>query len=164
MIAGPVAALAVGAAFFVISDHSASYYRGGAALFCFAVAAAFCAIETLPARPPARALSSRPLLWIRTISYGLYLWHWPLVQWLSDPDLIVYSRFRQLVEVSLTFVFAAASFYLVERPIRRGRLPCVCSSSQRLALVTPIVFALVTSLSLATVRVKPHSIETQVSD
>ncbi len=164
MIAGPVAALAVGAAFFVVSDHSASYYRGGAALFCVAVAVGLWAIETLPDGPVARALSWRPVVWVGTISYGLYLWHWPLVQWLRDPDLIVNSRVRQLVEVSLAFVIAAASFYLVERPIRRGRLPWVGWSGRRLALVTPVVFALVAGLSLAAVRVKPHSIEAQVGD
>ena len=71
---------------------------------------------------PSRALSWRPVAWIGMISYGIYLWHWPILLWLHPSrargaDAVV----RSVLAAGLTVGVAAASFYLVERPIRQGR-------------------------------------------
>lgn len=67
-----------------------------------------------------RALSTRVLVWIGLISYPLYLWHWPL---------IVFSRIaaggtpsvelRVLVVVA-SILLAAATYRVVELPLRFG--------------------------------------------
>ena len=65
-------------------DQSASWlYQGG-----FALHAACAAIVIVAARvdgPLARALAWRPLAGLGLISYGVYLFHWPIFLWLS-PD------------------------------------------------------------------------------
>jgi len=66
-------------------------------------------------------LSSRPLVWIGLISFPLYLWHWPL---LSFSHLMQGSM--PSVEIRLATVFAsvllsAATYYLVEKPIRTNQ-------------------------------------------
>jgi peptidoglycan/LPS O-acetylase OafA/YrhL len=54
-----------------------------------------------------RWLGVRPLVWAGTISYGLYLWHWTLLTLLPNA----------VVATALTFVFAAASWHYLEKPI-----------------------------------------------
>ena len=69
-------------------------------------------------------LRSRPLAWLGLISYGLYLWHWFVLQtvqvdWLGWP--LRQGNWFLLLCLSLPVVIgaAAASWYLVERPILR---------------------------------------------
>jgi hypothetical protein len=70
----------------------------------------------------ARVLSVRPLVGLGLISYGVYLWHWPIRVWvdtestgLSDPALFV-------VRSALTLGVSLASYRFIERPIRCGDL------------------------------------------
>jgi peptidoglycan/LPS O-acetylase OafA/YrhL len=63
-------------------------------------------------------LSSRPLVWVGLISYGLYLWHWPLLSLAhiaagQDP-----SRMARIGLVIASVALATATYQLVERPIR----------------------------------------------
>jgi peptidoglycan/LPS O-acetylase OafA/YrhL len=64
-----------------------------------------------------RLLSFRPLVWIGTISYGLYLWHALLlrVEWV-DGGL---SGIWRIAAVLLAVVAAALSYRYVEKPILR---------------------------------------------
>ena len=64
------------------------------------------------------ALAWRPLVALGLISYGVYLWHWPIFLWLQGPDASVLA---QLTAVAVTVVVATASYVAVERPVRRGR-------------------------------------------
>ncbi|WP_394833051.1 acyltransferase [Pendulispora rubella] len=69
----------------------------------------------------ARALSFRPLTWVGTVSYGVYLWHWPIDVWLT-PERIAAGRWLPLVQMALTFGIAIVSYWYLEQPIRQGRL------------------------------------------
>ncbi|MCK9896071.1 acyltransferase [Frankia sp. AgB32] len=69
-----------------------------------------------------RALAASPLVWLGRISYGFYLWHFPVVaHW--GPDLTdAFGRWPAVLAVAVISVaLAAASYYLLERPIQRGR-------------------------------------------
>ncbi len=69
----------------------------------------------------ARVLSLPPLRYLGQISYGVYLYHWPI--FLATRD-IAYADNRPalfLTRVVLTLGVAALSFHFVETPIRRGR-------------------------------------------
>lgn len=59
----------------------------------------------------ARWLELAPVVWVGKISYGLYLWHYVLLR----SDLSVW------LALPLTLLLAAASWYLVEEPIRKWR-------------------------------------------
>lgn len=70
------------------------------------------------------ALDARPLRWIGERSYGLYLWHWPLLVLLvaavqgTAPEAGV-PVWVGLVTLALTVVIAEASYRFLETPVRR---------------------------------------------
>ncbi len=70
----------------------------------------------------ARALSWRVLRWLGTISYGVYLWHWPVNVFLTSERAHVEGPTLQLVRILLTLGIALVSYYGLERPIRRHGL------------------------------------------
>ncbi len=63
-----------------------------------------------------------PLRWLGTISYGLYLWHFPICL-AFDRAMRHSSRWLVVpVEIAASIVVAAASYRFVEEPIRRQRV------------------------------------------
>jgi peptidoglycan/LPS O-acetylase OafA/YrhL len=70
------------------------------------------------ASPVARALSVTPLVKAGRISYGLYLWHYPVFMLVAaQPSLPGLTA--GAAKVVFTFAVALASWYLVERPALR---------------------------------------------
>lgn len=68
----------------------------------------------------ARALAFRPLVWVGTISYGLYLWHWPVNVFLTAERLQVHGLRLHAIQFAVTFAIAIVSYRYLEQPIRRG--------------------------------------------
>ncbi|TWT34627.1 acyltransferase family protein [Blastopirellula retiformator] len=67
---------------------------------------------------PAKAMATRPLVFVGLISYSLYLWHWPLFAfyryWLGDPGIVV-----AVAVLAASFALAVLSWRFVETPIRQ---------------------------------------------
>jgi peptidoglycan/LPS O-acetylase OafA/YrhL len=170
--AGVLALGAVVIAYATIGDGESFMYRGGFLLFAVTVAAVIAA-AVHPTGPVRRLLSLAVLVWIGRISYGLYLWHWP-VQLIVDSERTGISGVPlDLVRVGLTVALAAASYYLVELPIRsgatlRGRvaLPSAVAGVAAVAVALVVATASATSPSPAfaapspgaTITVKPPSL------
>jgi peptidoglycan/LPS O-acetylase OafA/YrhL len=76
---------------------------------------------TSPSMRAGRILHLRPLQWIGTRSYAIYLWHWPVFA-LTRPRLDVQIDGWPLLaaRLLLTAVAAELSWRLVERPFRTG--------------------------------------------
>lgn len=70
-----------------------------------------------------RSLAARPLVGLGTVSYGLYLWHVPLLLWLRGHGLLPLSPLPALaVVLPLSLALATASWLLVEKPaLQLGR-------------------------------------------
>lgn len=81
-------------------------------------ATGFAALVAAVACPAvARWVGARPLAALGTASYGLYLWHVPLILWLRSEGLLPSDVLPALaVVLPLSLAFAAASWLLVERP------------------------------------------------
>ena len=119
-IAAVVAAVVMIDAWHVATGTSARYYHGGSA--AYAVLACVVIAGALQPGPVRTALSSRPLAWIGRVSYGLYLFHWPLIVWLVPTRVHgLHGLPLNVVRLAATFVAATVSFYLIERPIRERR-------------------------------------------
>jgi len=68
---------------------------------------------------PPRVLAARPVAWTGHISYGVYLWHVPLLVFLRAHGALPLSVVGALVViVPLTFAIATASWYGIERPLQ----------------------------------------------
>jgi peptidoglycan/LPS O-acetylase OafA/YrhL len=107
-------------AFMATTDRDAWLYHGGFLLFAVATAFVIVAIVQPATSPVGKVLEIRPVRWVGMISYGLYLWHWPVQVALSEPRTGLDGWDLALVRLAATFGIATLSFYLVERPIRHG--------------------------------------------
>jgi peptidoglycan/LPS O-acetylase OafA/YrhL len=96
-------------------------YRGGFLMAAIVGALLIAAATRAPERSVLRRLLSwPPLRAVGVISYGLYLWHWPVYVVLDPTRTSMQGTALLLVRVTVTFVLATASYLYVERPIRRG--------------------------------------------
>jgi peptidoglycan/LPS O-acetylase OafA/YrhL len=103
------------------SDESPWLYHGG-----FIVVSLLCAVivwAVADTDGPLRWLGARPLVWIGTRSYAIYLWHWPVIVFVGAPMGLELARpALAALQVALTLLLAELSFRVVERPIRRSAL------------------------------------------
>ncbi|QOD92983.1 MULTISPECIES: acyltransferase family protein [Microcella] len=68
----------------------------------------------------ARLSSLRPVLWVGGISYGVYLWHWPLIHF-TPGQLDQIGLAPKIVIVVLALALASATKIWVEDPVRFSR-------------------------------------------
>jgi peptidoglycan/LPS O-acetylase OafA/YrhL len=95
-------------------------YRGGLTLLAGAVAAGLAYLVAAPRGWGARVLSVPPLVWLGRISYGVYLWHWPLFGLLTADRTGLPADALTAVRLAAAVLVAAVTFYLVELPVRRA--------------------------------------------
>jgi peptidoglycan/LPS O-acetylase OafA/YrhL len=125
---GPLTLLAVvgagatGWLWHAASEDAPWMYAGGLTLAALATAAVLAHVVVSPGAPMARFLSLPPLVQLGRISYGVYLWHWPLFVFVTA-DATGLSRWPLLVVRLLgTLTVALLSYHLIEQPIRHGAL------------------------------------------
>jgi len=117
-VLGTAAAAVVLAAVFRVNDRDGWLYVGG--LPAFALVTALLVAATVSRTPVAAVLAAPPLVAIGRISYGLYLWHWP-VQVVLTPERTGLDRpVLDVVRVAVTFAAATTSYVLLERRVRRA--------------------------------------------
>jgi peptidoglycan/LPS O-acetylase OafA/YrhL len=106
-----------------LDGSSSTLYRGGF-LVCGLAATAIIAAAVHPQRGPiARALSFRPLCALGLISYGVYLYHWP-IDVTFDAKRVGFNGWPLFAfQTTLTILIAIVSYRFIERPIRRGAAP-----------------------------------------
>lgn len=94
-------------------------YEGGLTLYAF-LSALLILAAILPAGPIPRLLALDPIRHLGRISYGVYLYHWPVFLWIrQETDLAIWPRF--VLSVAITLTMAELSFRFLETPIREGR-------------------------------------------
>ena len=117
-----LAGLAGVVAFFLVAhDGTGSpwLYRGGFFLVALASAALVAASSSEHRGPLQRVLALAPLVALGRISYGVYLWHWPVYVWLWPSRVDLDGTPLLLVRLAVTGVVAVLSYVLLEQPIRR---------------------------------------------
>jgi len=101
-------------------DDSTLLYRGGFLVLALAVAVVIAAAVQPGAGVVGRVLSLPPLRGLGLISYGVYLWHWPVYLMLT-PARVGWNDYPLLaLRVAATLAIAIVSYRFLEMPIRRG--------------------------------------------
>jgi peptidoglycan/LPS O-acetylase OafA/YrhL len=120
---GLVGAAVVGTMLVATPDTASWMYRGGYLLVAVAGAAVIAAVVQ-PRRNVVRAaLSPMPLRAVGKISYGLYLWHWPVFLTMTEARTGQSGTPLLLARLAVTTGLALVSYFLVEMPVRRGAWP-----------------------------------------
>lgn len=97
-------------------------FRGGFVLCAVLAAVVVADVRQLRPGPLGSVLAAPPLRWLGTISYGLYLWHWPVFVYCTAARTGLTGAALDGARVGLTLAVATASYFVVERPLRRRRL------------------------------------------
>lgn len=102
------------------NEYDAFLYRGGL-LFFSLVTTVVVAVLAHPASRLSKLFALQPLRWFGVISYGMYLWHYPVIVWTSPPvntdgpDILL-----ALWQIVACIVLSALNWLFIEEPIRHG--------------------------------------------
>jgi peptidoglycan/LPS O-acetylase OafA/YrhL len=143
-------------AFIALHDYSQATYRGGFLVLAICAAVLLAAIVH-PRCSLGRLFSLRVPRWIGERSYGIYLWHWPVLAF-TRPGVDVHMARGPLalIQAAITVTIAEVSYHFIEQPIRTGALRRVTLRVPRfaaqphtpLALTTGAVAALLALVAL----------------
>lgn len=105
-----------------VGEYDAFLYRGGMVVLSLAAAAVVAAMAH-PASRLARIIGCKPLQWFGARSYGIYLYHYPVIA-LSTPAAQIdeFHPLRALIQVLASIALAELSWRYVEEPVRHGAL------------------------------------------
>jgi peptidoglycan/LPS O-acetylase OafA/YrhL/lysophospholipase L1-like esterase len=120
------------------NQYDSFIYEGGMVLLSFTTAFLVLALAWRSAVIANWILECKPLKWIGIRSYGIYLWHYPVILFMNsnvNTGGIHYGKV--ILELTLTFLLAAISYRFVEKPIRQGNFRFRVKNS--LAIATSIV-------------------------
>ncbi len=137
-----VAVVFLGVAWSMTDLQTGLIYSGGLAACGLAVTAVIASATHPEPMVVNRVLSFAPLRWLGLISYGLYLYHWPIYLYLDHERTGLSSWPLLGLQTFVALDVAVLSYFLLERPIRYGAL-----KGWSAELAAPIA-AVVTALAL----------------
>ena len=115
----PGALVVLGVCVVVFPSSSGPAYEGALPLIAVVSGALLVGLQV--EGPVRRALSASPLVGLGKISYGVYLYHWPIFV-LVDADRTGWATVPlTVVRLVLTLALAIISHALLEQPVRRAR-------------------------------------------
>jgi peptidoglycan/LPS O-acetylase OafA/YrhL len=122
-------------------DHS-QYYHGLFTGVALMVGVLIVRLLVSPSRLGSLLLESAPLVGVGRISYGLYLFHVPVIRWLNPAGLGWRYPGMTLLVVGLTLASALLSYFCIERPCLRlkdrlGRRTLSAPAENVCSAVTP---------------------------
>ena len=130
-----------------VPQDAAWLYKGGFTFYAL-ISATLITAAILPVGPVAWLLAWSPLRHLGRISYGVYLYHWPVFLALREKAHIDHWSLL-LIGGSITIVLAELSYRFLEMPIRRGQ-PIFRVRPIRIAPFAAVGIAVVAVLLTAT--------------
>lgn len=105
-----------------MDGFSAFPYYGGV-LLASLLSAVLIAVLAHPKSMIAKAAAIKPLTWIGKRSYGMYLWHYPIILLMNPIGAQEGPNAAYLLlQLAIIFACSAFSFHFVENPIRKGAI------------------------------------------
>ena len=155
----------------VVADGA--LFRGGFLITALATLAVIAAV-THRRTVIGRLLGIRPLLWVGTRSYGLYLYHWPIYQVLRQVAGTSLGLGRFVIAMVLTAAVTEASYRLIEMPVRRRQGAATWAAirarqapgARRIVTAVGVVLAALlvfSTVRLATADVELNEIEASIA-
>jgi len=95
------------------------YQYGGYTLVALSIGLILIVLIVWPPKTALSVLRFAPLVWIGRISYGLYLWHWPVLTFIYQKKNVPASVAQLVMVVVLSLLLPAVSYYFVENPFLR---------------------------------------------
>ena len=152
---GALAAVALLWALHAVSGQGAFLYQGGFLLVAVATAGVILLVVVRPRAVVSRILSLGVLGYIGRISYGLYLYHYPLFLMIDNQHTGLTGVALLVARLGATAAVAVASYHLIEMPIRQRRI----LRGWHLVAALPIgVVIVVIALVLSTTASAPSSL------
>lgn len=157
---------------YTTNQYSGFLYLGGMVLASI-LTALLIAVIVHPASRLGKYLGMKPLKWIGVRSYGIYLWHYPIIL-LTNPLVNTEepSIMRSILQIALTFIVAGLSYKFIENPIRRGSIKQFVqkvkagewkikqlSTSKWIVVGTTTLLLLISTVGLAATPINQPSIE-----
>ena len=103
-----------------VDQSSPWLYEGG--LTIYAMLSLLLIVAATTPGPVRRLLSVEPLRQLGRISYGVYLYHWPIFLWLSPERTGLSIGPLFVLRVAVTLAVALVSFRFIEQPVRKGSM------------------------------------------
>lgn len=142
--------------YWVRTPDSAEWIYSGGFLFLALGVAYLIFASTQPGggmtNPIRSGLSFAPLRWLGLISYGIYIYHWPLFMILNSERVHLSGMRLLVVRIIATLGLATLSYLYLEKPIRYGALQRIKFSP----VLLPIT-AVMTLLAMLAVTANAHS-------
>lgn len=143
----------------VTTSDSSWVYAG--LLPVFALVSVVCVMSSLVPGPVRWLLSRAPLVRMGKLSYGAYLYHWPVFTWVNQERMGFGGVGLFALRLAVTAVATVLSSIAFERPIRERRILASRRSFFTAAGSAMIVAAVVPIVALSSVDTRPR-IEAQV--
>lgn len=161
VVAGVIVVL-LAVSWVVGGDHLELLLQGGLPLHSLLSAVLVAVLATssgLADRPgagsglAATALDRRWLVWLGQRSYGIYLWHWPVIVLAEPRWTALPAPVRDVAMIAVSLLLAEVSFRLLEHPVRRRS---GWASGSRASWATLVVSALAIGIAVVAPSGRGH--------
>ncbi|MED1107951.1 acyltransferase family protein [Bacillus paramycoides] len=153
-VVGGTALIIILVMFWKTNQYDPFLYNGGMVLLSIATALLVANLAH-PASRIAQFLRFKPLRWIGVRSYGIYLWHYPILT-LTTPKVNAgdFSPIRAILQFLLILMIAQISWKYIEKPIRQGALRNIQFKNLRLQNVAlGVKLALICAVFVSSIAV-----------
>ncbi|GAC1542362.1 MAG: acyltransferase family protein [Acidimicrobiales bacterium] len=165
-VGGAAGIVGTAAAWTRVSGSSPSLFTGLLPLAYLCAAAVVAAVVVAPVGFVARVLSHRLLCGLGRVSYGVYLWHWPIILVLDHARTGLFGPALLLLRLAATGTATALSWLVIERPVLAlgpMRLPRRWQPALGITVCASVVAGVLLPSSAGAARA-PHRVASRAGD
>ena len=133
----------------LVHETTPGIFEGGLLLFSLVTVIVVVAAASPNLSPVQRLLAAGPLVRLGVISYGFYLWHWPVLVYLDAQRMHLHGVVLALVQFAITLALATSSYRFVEHPIRSRGLSGWVPRGRRLGALAALAGTVALAILIA---------------